>query len=168
MVKLSNSKGQFSLLPPSRLLQDSQIIDRFPQVATSIFFSLKVPKLNKYKHKGPSDKSQIYHKPFVKSTPFSSPLFHHERPTEKYHFGNTDVNFYLCLCALLFQISIKWSSEMQLGVINLKTWGSTKFHGIFWKLEFTSCCSVYNGYPPSNHFLSPPDTVFFMFCVKAV
>ena len=28
--------------------------------------------------------------------------------------------FYLCLCAMLFQVSIKWYSEMQLGVKYLK------------------------------------------------
>jgi hypothetical protein len=42
---------------------------------------------------------------------------------------------------------------MQLGVIYLKTCGSTKCHVAFWTLEFHSCCSVYSATLPENHFL---------------
>jgi hypothetical protein len=58
---------------------------------------------------------------FVKSTPFSSPLFHHKHPTEKYYFINKKDNYYLCLCAQLSLVSIKRSSQNQFSVIYLKT-----------------------------------------------
>jgi hypothetical protein len=83
-------------------------------------------------------------KRFVKSTPPSSLLFHHENSTEKYQFSNTNGNIYLCLCALLFQISVSWSSEPHFHVIHLETYGSTQPHVAFWTLEFCSCCFVFS------------------------
>jgi hypothetical protein len=82
-------------------------------------------------------------KPFVKSTPPSSPLFYHENATAKYHFSNNDGNIYLCLCAVLFQLGSNWSSEMQFDVIYVETQGSTQPHVAFWTLEFHSFCFVF-------------------------
>ena len=40
-------------------------------------------------------------KPFLKSTPHSTLLFHHENTTEKYHFSNNSGSIYLhaCVCS---------------------------------------------------------------------
>ena len=74
--------------------------------------------------------------------------------------------FYLCLCALLFQVSIKWYSEMQLGVKYLK-------HGVaqnaMWHsghLDFI-LAALFIAELPRQQFSFPslPDTAF---CVKTV
>jgi hypothetical protein len=97
-------------------------------------------------HKGPSDKSLFLHKaPSVKSTTPSPPLFHKENATEKYQFSNFSGDIYLHLWVLPFNISVSWSSEMQFGVIYLKTWGSTQPCVAFLTLEFRSCSFVFGG-----------------------
>ena len=72
----------------------------------------------------------------IKSTPPSPLLFHHEDATEKYMFSNYIGNIYLELCVPLFHFSVSWFSEMQFGVIYLKTWGSTQPMWHSWHLFF--------------------------------
>jgi hypothetical protein len=58
----------------------------------------------------------FYQNPFVKSTPFPSPLFQQKTPLKNIT-SVIRMSIFTCLCSLLFQVSIKWSAEMQLGVI---------------------------------------------------
>ena len=82
-------------------------------------------------------------KPSVKLCPAFNLLFHHGNATGKYQFMNNSGNIYLCLCALLHQLSVSFPSEMQFGVMYLATWPSTSFQPYlafftFWILEFSS------------------------------
>jgi hypothetical protein len=86
-----------------------------------------VTKLSKYMYEGPSDKSVFIHGGFCKiSLSFCTPIILSRGLWKKYQFLNKNGNIYLCLHAPLFQFSVRWSSEMQFGLIYLKTWASTQ------------------------------------------
>jgi hypothetical protein len=86
----------------------------------------------------------------------------------KEQFSNNNDNIYLCLCASLLQFSVNWSSEMEFGVICLKTVGSTQPHAAFWTLEFRSSCFVFSAtcMAPSSLPLQRP--VLVVSCIKSV
>jgi hypothetical protein len=46
-------------------------------------------------------------------------------------------------CAQLFKFSASCSSEMQFGMLYLKTWVSTQPHIAFWTLNFIVCLFIY-------------------------
>jgi hypothetical protein len=126
-------------------------------------FSLKGAKLSEYTHKGPSEKSLLLLKPFVKSSP-PSPLFYHkESVTEKYQFSNCSGKIYLHLGALL-QFSIIWSSEMQFCVIYLKTRDSTNPMLYYAHLNWFI---VFSGTHMAPNSLSSQRQVFAVSCVKS-
>ena len=70
-------------------------------------------------------------------------IFHQENTAEKYQFSNYNGNIYVHLCVPPFHFNVSWSSEMQLGVIYLETWGSTQPYVAFSTLEFCSCFFVF-------------------------
>jgi hypothetical protein len=75
-------------------------------------------------HIGSCDKYLFLHKPpSVKSTHHSPPLSYQEDATEKYQFSNFSGSLYWHLCVPHFHFRVSRSSEMQFGVIYLKTWG---------------------------------------------
>ena len=106
-----------------------------------ILFFLVLAKWNIYHtHISPSNKSLFLHKPpSVESTPHSPLLFHQQDVTEKYKFRNFSGSIYWHLCVPLSHFSVSWPSEMQFGVIYLKTWGGTKPYMPFSMPEFCSC-----------------------------
>jgi hypothetical protein len=121
-------------------LQESQIIYR------SVFhFSLYCWNQAHTMHIGHYDKSLILHKnPFYKiHTPHSPLLFDQENTTEKCHFSNFNDNIYWQLCVLFFNFSVISSSEMQFGVIHLKTCDGTQTYVAFSPLECCSCLFVF-------------------------
>jgi hypothetical protein len=70
-------------------------------------------------------------------TPFT-PLFHQENITAKYQFGSNIGDIFLCLYAPFFQFGVSWSSEMQFGMLYIKTWSSIQPCVSFWTFEFCS------------------------------
>jgi hypothetical protein len=120
-------------------LQESQIIYR------SVFhFSLYWWNQAYTMHIGHYEKSLILHKtPSIKFTPHSLPLFDQENTTEKFHFSNFNDNIYWQLCVLFFNFSVISSSEMQFGVIHLKTCNGTQTFVAFSPPECCSCLFVF-------------------------
>jgi hypothetical protein len=96
-------------------------------------------------HKGPSKSLFLHTAPSVKSTTPSPQLFHQEDATEKYQFCNYNSYIYLYLCVLLFNFSVSYSSEMQLCMIYLETWGSTQPCVALSILDFCSFFFVFGG-----------------------
>jgi len=98
-----------------------------------------VAKLWKYTSIGPSDKSLFVHNAIhTIHTPFpiiSSRKFYWKIPVQYYN-----QNVYLRLCALLFQFSVNWSSDMQFGVKNLEKGASIQPDAANWSLELYCCC----------------------------
>lgn len=108
-------------------------------------------------------------KPFLKSTPHSPLLFHHENTTEKYHFSNNSARIYLHVCVLNFSSLFSFfPQKMQLGVICLETWGSTQPDVAFWTFKFHSCCFVYSRTHPAPSSLPFHRPMFAVSCVKSV
>jgi hypothetical protein len=71
----------------------------------------------------------------VKSTPHSPPL-NQKDATEKFLFSNFSGSIFWHLWVQLFHFSFSWSSEMQFGVIYLKTQDSTQPYVALLVLEF--------------------------------
>jgi hypothetical protein len=138
-------KGYFFFLTTLKLLQYSQIIDKWLQVIVLIFFCLIVTELNKYTYKVLPTSLFSFMKPFVKSMPSSPPLFHQENTNENFNSTNNSGNIYLCLCAPLSQFSVRWHSEMPFCAVSLSTWESTQSYVAFWALEFHPGCFVFSG-----------------------
>jgi hypothetical protein len=89
-------------------------------------------------------------KPFLKSTPYSTLLFHQENTIEKYHFSNNSGIIYLHVCVLNFSSLFSFfPQKMQFGVIFLEVWGSTQPYVAFWTFKFNSCCFVYSRTHPA-------------------
>jgi hypothetical protein len=64
-------------------------------------------------------------------------------PHEQYLFRNFIGSIYWHLCFPFFHFSVSWSSEMQFGVIYLKTWGGTQPYVASSTLEICSCFFVF-------------------------
>ena len=108
-------------------------------------------------------------KPFLKSIPHSTLLFHHENTTEKYHFSNNSGSIYLHVCVLNFSSLFSFFPQnMQFGVICLETWGSIQPYVAFWTFKFHSCCFGYSRTHPAPSSLPFHMPVFAVSCVRSV
>ena len=123
---------------------------------------------NTHTHKGPSDKSLFLHKaPSVKFAPPSPALLRQENATEKYQFRNFGGSTYWHLCFSFFHFSVSWSSDVQFGVIYLKTWGGTQPYVASSTLEICSCFFVFGRTYMAPNSLTLHKPVSVVACVKS-
>jgi hypothetical protein len=131
-----------------------------------VYFFLVLAKWNI--HHTASDKYLFLHKaPSVKSTPHSPPYVIKKMLLKKNQFSNFSGSIYWHLYVTLFYFSVRWSSEMQFGMINLETCGGTKTYVAFSTLEFHSCFFVLGGTHMALNSLTFNKPVSVGSCVKS-
>ena len=109
-------------------------------------------------------------KHFLKSTPHSTLLFHHENTTEKYHFSNNSGSIYLhaCVCSTFPVYFHFFFRKCSLVWYALKHGVATQPFVAFWTFKFHSCCFVYSRARPAPSSLPFHRPMFAVSCVKSV
>lgn len=119
-------------------------------------------ELNKYTHEGPSNKSVFFQEALYNMKPPPHPCYFIKKMLLKMWLNKNSGIIYSCLCAPLFQFSVRWLSEVQFGAIYLETCASTV---AFCTFEFHTCSFVFSRTCMAHSSLLIQKPVFVVYCV---